>query len=616
MELEPIIKMKVNGLLKKYSIDNLYYSDFLNIITKTKFGPEDVVNFLIERATTELEKEQTTPLLNKLVFSVFLIADCSAGDYIMFEKDTAIKMNNLITSYLAKTDIESQKDMKNIINDFQDFMKKFYASTTDKDSEHDSEQLMELKEKLINANKEIDSLNSQLTDLSKKIDKKNKEYEKLKQSEISLKQIKNKLEITIESLKKGQTEQRNKIHTFIQEIKENQKELTNLQNTIRELEVSLSKLDGQYNIEVLLSKKKDELISNYSQKENELAIKESLLLKKQQEDNKIVELILTKLYLEYKIDIDNIIFELEKLGIKRSKQQIYEHLQELKTRIKIKGPFFNTFPPTYQIDKSAPQYSDPFNYGVRDYQKSLDFLLKSDSHIKSTTSFEELLHKNDALYSYCVNNGINMIFDLGDTFRIYNLEKNIENLKEIEKILDKYISTTPRDTGIYQALLGGNHDEELLKFGINPLEVLSQAREDFIDLGYAHRLITLGNSNNGLMLHHPHQRFNETGLITNKSNREIQDYLNNFYTSRKKLNRENVYCDILGHTHKSKLDVFNSYCTVPSYNNDRIKNGCWHLKIYFDQNKNIDYIIFIPMIYENKLVPTSEIVYQKLKKKK
>lgn len=615
MELDVLIKMKINGLLKKNSIDNLYYSDFCEAIAKTKFSTEDIVKYLITKANAELEKEKPTNLLNKLMYSVFLIADCGAGDYIMFKKETAKEMNNLIINYLEKTDIESQEEMKKIIEDFQEFMQTFYISANDQTTEISDEQLKELEQELANTKKEIADLNLQLTDLSQKINKKNKEYEKLKQSEISLKQIKNKLEITIENLKKNQTIQRNQIQTYIQEIKENQKEIINLQNTVSELEISLATIEGQYNVEVLLSKEKDNLISNYSQKEKELALKEANLVQKQIEDNQIVELILTKLYLEYKIDIESIILELEKLGIKRNKQQIYNQLQLLRTKLKIKGPFFDTFPPTYQIDKSAPQYSEPFNYGVRDYQRCLDFLIKSDLHIKTTTNLEELTKKNDDLYNYCIKNNINMIFDLGDSFRIYSSEKNIENLKEIESLIDKYISATPKNTGIYQALLGGNHDEEVLKFGINPIEILSQSCEGFIDLGYAHRLITLGNPNNCLMFHHPHQRFNENGIINNRSNKDIQDYLNNFYNGRKKINREHVYCDMLGHTHKSKLDFFNSYCTVPSYSKDRIKNGCWHLKIYFDQNQNIDYIIFIPIIYENNLIATSEIVYQKLKKK-
>ena len=95
----------------------------------------------------------------------------------------------------------------------------------------------------------------------------------------------------------------------------------------------------------------------------------------------------------------------------------------------------------------------------------------------------------------------------------------------------------------------------------------------------------------------------------------MQSYLNSVYNIIE--DKHNIYCNLIGHTHKSKIDSINNYCTIPSYTKDRIKNGCWRMNIHFDTNKHIDHIVFIPLIVENnELTPMTEITYQKIKTKR
>ena len=62
-----------------------------------------------------------------------------------------------------------------------------------------------------------------------------------------------------------------------------------------------------------------------------------------------------------------------------------------------------------------------------------------------------------------------------------------------------------------------------------------------------------------------------------------------------------------------RIDASNGYALVPSIisNNRNIDSGVWHVKVYFDELKNIKYIDFICLT--NNLQLNSETVYQKKK---
>lgn len=195
----------------------------------------------------------------------------------------------------------------------------------------------------------------------------------------------------------------------------------------------------------------------------------------------------------------------------------------------------------------------------------------------------------------------------------------IEDLQIVEQWIQELSDCIPQNTGIYLLNVGGNHDKNFLATGIDPLSKLQQYRPDFINLGYNHVHIILGNqlkTDNCLALHHPVHRINETIGQNLSENSNVKNYLLNYYrcNQNNSITRDKVYCDFLAHLHRSKLDICNSYCQVPSYTRDRVANGAWHLKIYFDSQKNINYIIFIPLIImENQLKQVSEIPYQKIK---
>ena len=180
--------------------------------------------------------------------------------------------------------------------------------------------------------------------------------------------------------------------------------------------------------------------------------------------------------------------------------------------------------------------------------------------------------------------------------------------------MEKSISMIPRTEGIYHAVLGGNHDRNTLKYGFDPVGVLCDAREDFINLGYTHSTISLNGFCNvfgKFDIHHPETfdfpidlRHDGVGF------EDLTDYLDVIYSHQGRT-REDSYIDIFGHTHKSQFNYPTGYCFIPSYFEGKSKRGACHLRIYLDEETGIKYMVFMPLSYNDKLIKTNEIIYQK-----
>ena len=82
------------------------------------------------------------------------------------------------------------------------------------------------------------------------------------------------------------------------------------------------------------------------------------------------------------------------------------------------------------------------------------------------------------------------------------------------------------------------------------------------------------------------------------------------------LNSSESYLNLFGHFHMLYMDLPGRICSVPSYFKDRHHNGAIHMRIYFDQDKKIDYVILWPLLHHEYLAKQGEYVYQLSKKKK
>ena len=217
---------------------------------------------------------------------------------------------------------------------------------------------------------------------------------------------------------------------------------------------------------------------------------------------------------------------------------------------------------------------------------------------------------------YCAKNGISLVLNLGDFYDGFGGNPlDYESACKNQKLVEESITAIPRADGIYHAVLGGNHERNISYGGIDPIKMLTDEREDFIDLGYYHSTVCL-DGNFGTMgkfdLHHPSNfdfpiDLEEDGLIVDGMN----EYLDDFY-SRYGRNRDESYIDIFGHTHRNQFNYASGYCYVPAFFDGKSRRGACHLRIYFDEDTGIKYMVFMPLGITNKLVKNNEIVYQKV----
>jgi len=95
---------------------------------------------------------------------------------------------------------------------------------------------------------------------------------------------------------------------------------------------------------------------------------------------------------------------------------------------------------------------------------------------------------------------------------------------------------------------------------------------------------------------------------------DINGYLDDIYQKQGR-SRDDSYVDIFGHTHRSQVNYPGSYCFVPSFFEGKSRRGACHLRIYFDEESDIKYMVFMPLTISDRLVKNTEIIYQKLLKK-
>lgn len=270
----------------------------------------------------------------------------------------------------------------------------------------------------------------------------------------------------------------------------------------------------------------------------------------------------------------------------------------------------NSIPVKYTLKKRiAPKNLD---WEIASMNKGkIAVFMTSDFHLWN--SFQKYQKTINNIYNYCLQNKIDYIINLGDFLGIKKSNSLAFDAECIDDIREKIISITnmlPKNSGITHCLLGGNHDETLLCKGIDPLEIICSNNPSIINLGYEHAFLKFNNSEI-FGLHHPYQRFcdnNDSMYSQNKLNNYLSDYYKD-----KGLLKETVYFDFLGHIHYCDLNTEKKYLVLPSLFKDRANNGAVHLEIYFNNDSTIDYIIFSPLIINDSINKSCEIVYQRKK---
>lgn len=603
MAITAVDKIKINKYLKEHNINDIYYLDMCEAIgKKSKISNGEFITYFTDCIIAEFNKDEKISVkhLCKLILTVeafltWMHDEKDEVDETVLDKIRSFK--DFYDAYLNRCNIGVDEELEACINDVSKTIDRLYPK------ECNDECLV----KYIN---EINCLKEEIKQLTNKFEELKKIYDCLEESS-------NEKTEHITQLRVDNITANNEIRKKTKEIEILKEQIELLKQKINELSCLL-KQEQVKNEE--FNKMKDEYDNlNYRletlTKRLEEKAKSKINASALQVKHLQMQGLIYKKILEEQSDIAQILKYLNDQGFVCSKEEVIDLLKKIKKNINVDNSLFHKGV-MYKV--LAPKISEhtKFKINVSDNCKYYDIMLVSDFHISKFD--EDVLNGFDVLYDYCSENNINLILNLGDFYhgggcRALNYETAIYNYK----IIEQTALTLPKVDGIYHAVLGGNHDKSILKYGYDPIELLSQKREDIINLGYTHSMIILQDLSNTLGIfdiHHYDAFFSvdmgQNGIDTT----EINKYLNNLYEQQKR-NRNTSYIDLIGHTHKSQLNPLSPYYYVPSYFADRINNGACHLRIYFDETHNIKYMVFMPLDVDKKLVKSNEIVYKRVYEK-
>lgn len=606
MALTMVDKVKITGYLKDHAIDDIYYYDLCDAIGKRgKVSDVEFLEHFTDTVVKEFRKNEKISIkqLSKLIsiidnFLGWMHEDGKEIDEGLL--DIIRSFEDLYDDYLNRNNYDIDLEFTdNIIGEVLKTVNKLYPS---KSSGNESlgkyiNRIAELEEELSRVKREL-AESIRLYGLLEECHKKNSE----------------KLEVASQS-----------VIDLGRESKSKSKDIEVLNQTIEELNNRVVEL------EEVLTSSKDEVafFEPFKQKCEELSNEVTRLngiiaddireqteaVTKRLKETQMEAIIYQKLLFDGS-NIDGLIKSLQSKGFVTERDEVFGLLQRIKSKINVSSSTFS-FSPSYKIVSPKVEENGEFKINVPVGCKHYDVMLVSDFHIKDIDS--KVLTGFDVLNNYCANHGINLILNLGDFFQgtaghTFEYDYAISNYKVVEKS----ISMIPRAEGIYHAVLGGNHDRNIVKYGFDPITMLCDGREDFINLGYNHSTIALNGFYNPLGkfdIHHPDVfdfpiDLDDEGLDLV----DIRGYLDDVYKKQGR-SRDDSYIDIFGHTHKSQFNYPGQYCYIPSYFEGKGKRGACHLRIYFDEETDIKYMVFMPMAYNDKLVKGTEIIYEKVLKK-
>lgn len=613
-KLSPADKIKITTFIRNHSGDDIYINDLL--ASANKYRELDVVEYLVDFVNTRLDEkskeqisynylEKLINVINALFF--YLVKEKkekipnSLLDSLL-NRTMNIKNNFLKKSYSQESDSIIEKILDTIVEELQEQKKDIEDIPAPTEPDNVDERITELSNIIKDKDKQIKELGSSLQQASKENDKVAK---KLKEKTSALESTKKELKELNETLSSLKNELKT-TQAKCSDLENDKKYVIELQNEIERLNKTIRKLEKE--ITTLEDTEKQAAIAR--KEEAERRQKELEQRKKSME--RIKDYIF-KLLCEKDLTIEEIKSQLAKANITLSNDEIKEYLKKIQERINIINQI-RTIPIKYGV--CSPKCESNLRACINIEEHCYNVLLVSDMHLKNMDT--DILYWLEKLYEYADKNNIYLIINLGDFIDVRTPRgKNVENICKIEALLEEVALKFPKSSKINHALLGGNHDNVTFPLGIDPIKKICDMREDFLYLGHNIGTVYLNKSlifnqdkaSNYMVVHHPNFRA-EPNILDDHNIEKINAYLNSIYGANG-LSRGDQYVDIIGHFHKSSLDIANGICVVPSYFFDRVQNGAWHLKIFFNKENNIDHIVFIPLICTKRLTPTSEISYKK-----
>lgn len=614
MAITQLDKMRIMKFFRERQMGEIYYDDLVKYMgKKSNVTDLEFTAFFANYIEDNLQKEHISlNLISKMVSALISFIGWLHEDDVKIDDVSFInRMHSLYgcyEQYLVKNGEERNSTLDELFPILDEKLKEFYPYVEVEEEIDSVEDVERLK-------KEIEELSSELHLREERIKELEKESKKKDKAIESRKKDITRLSGKLESSQKEQRTLNDKIK-FLEGLVEELKTL------IASLEDKLKDSDEKY---AILHELKARIQNDYytlkstiKSLRSDLESKESEIIKHREEEkmkiviplsddvteqmnNRIEALIIRKM-ISGRNTVEELLEYLLQNGFSVSKDEIRRYLRNIKDKMNLE----------YKVSEDSILEDEDFGrYTIMVPENTFcyDLMVVSDFHL---TSFDkEIVQDMELINDYCEKNGISMILNAGDFFSL-NRTRNKRSISICKKLVEKIVTKYPSRNGIVHAVLGGNHDKELMEYVDDPLKTLESERDDFVNLGYGHCKISFGGTVSILdtiALHHPNRRYPEP-VGNTYDTKKIQDSLNNYYFS-KNMSNDDVYVDILGHIHKSGLDTENGICIVPSYRKDRVINGAWHVKIYFNENGHIDNIAFIPLIKQRKLVPTTEIGYKK-----
>lgn len=585
MALNQVEKVRINGLLKDHSTSDIYYEDMCALVGWNR--GDDLENFFLDLIEKKLKADSKTSekILEKLFWAAYTVVGYTTDHTKQFLNEETIQhikeIEPLYDAYLEKHSLKENEKIRRNIHDFKISIVDIY---TGMDPIEEAKETSELSEEL---NVKIEELT-----------------EELKQKEKELKELKKDNAQKDRAIDKRTT----LISTLTEETKKLQEQLKTLTNAKTDLDKTVDKLEKKV---LEQTKTNSELVEQVDsldnqitslQLERQVAIKEKriVLIK----DEVISALMVREHTLEELVDI------LNAKGFNTEAKEIFNIIQELRTSYEFCSLEKQKFPVTYQIKKPLNLESNELSISVPVDKSYFDLLVVSDFHLRHIS--DDIKETLDALNEYAVINSVSLMLNLGDFLGIMR-EYSSDKLKGlIEEIILKY----PYNPQVNQAIVRGNHDfnnkYKIDGKSVDPLSEIIKERNDFIGLGKEHAFVNFnGNNDEQIALHHIAKRFPKLEPSTTYDYQELVKEINKYY-SKVNLDRDNSYIDLLGHIHRGSINVNSGYAVVPSLLKDRLQNGAYHLRVFFNNLGKIDYIMFIPLVLNKKLEPMSEVIYKKL----
>jgi predicted phosphodiesterase/uncharacterized coiled-coil protein SlyX len=586
MAMTPLDKMKIIGILKKKPINNF---DDLYFDTRSKLRIDDYLETIIDATIKFINESSKEDLIEKSLYATELVIRRCFECQITISGNASIKIKELLNTKESLND-NSKKILKNIsaltVGSFIQFSKNNHDEILE---EEPVEEVVveEINYREVNSEllKKVNDYETRIKELEHLVTK--REHSNTKQAKQVTEQIStiSKLKKDLERLNKLLNKKESECDKLISESSTKDKVIDNLSRRVDMLETS----NEQASIAV-------EAYKTYQTNLNEVKNFEYIT-------NLIIELISSK-----KSTIKEIEKYLHKNGIDVNRETIIKALNILKTRYNIDDSETYNFDRTYYISSITKSLGETFDFKTT--RKVLDIMVISDSHIGliNTNDIETM----DKIYNYMAKNSIGYIIDLGDLLS-YNYLAGSPRSSRIaynDEIIESLINKYPYSKKVKHLILGGNHDKNILSYGIDPLKKLEDARDDFTSLGYD--FATLKLNKNTIGLYHPNFRLKDE-YNDNLSINQLDTYCSKTCDANN-VNYDNIYVNLFGHFHAARIyDAGLVMC--PSIARDRYRNGAYHLKVHFDNHGNIEKMEFVDLIIANKVLDRETTEYTKILKK-